>query len=172
MIFLITGGSGSGKSALAERVCSALGGNLIYLATMPIWTEEDRKKVERHHMLRTGRGFVTLERQNHLEPLPEAEDTVLLECLSTFTANRIFSGEPCRDWENRLWQELRPLLNRRGHTVIVTAETGGDGAAYPQETEGYREILWGLNRRIAGIADCVAESVCGIPVVLKGKLPC
>lgn len=172
MIVLITGGSGSGKSALAEQVVSALGGKLIYLATMPIWTEEDRKKVERHHKLRAGRGFETIERQNRLEPLPEETDTVLLECLSTFTANRMFSGEACEDWENRLWTELQALLGRKGHTVIVSAETGGDGAVYPEETERYRQVLAGLNRRLAQTADAVAESVCGIPVVMKGKLPC
>ena len=171
MICLISGGSGSGKSALAEKICASLGGRRIYIATMPVFTDEDRKKVARHHALRAGRGFETLEMSGKLSPVPP-EATVLLECLSTFTANRMFSGETCADWEERLWAELQPILNRPGHTVIVSADTSGDGLRYDPETEAYRAVLTGLSRRIALRSDCAVETVCGIPLILKGTLPC
>ena len=43
MLIFISGGSASGKSALAERVCCALPGEHIYIATMPVRTPSDRK---------------------------------------------------------------------------------------------------------------------------------
>ena len=43
MTVFISGGSGSGKSALAEHICAALGGELLYIATMPVYSEEDKK---------------------------------------------------------------------------------------------------------------------------------
>ena len=171
MIYFISGGSGSGKSALAERVCAALGGRCIYIATMPVYTDEDRKKVARHHALRAGRGFETMEMPGRLTAVPE-EATVLLECLSTFTANRMFSGETEENWAETLWAELLPLLRRKGHTVIVSADVSGDGADYGEGTEAYRRVLNELACRLCAAADAAVETVCGIPLVRKGTLPC
>ena len=171
MIVFISGGSGSGKSALAERICAALGGRCIYIATMPVYSDEDRKKVARHHALRAGRGFETLEMPGKLTPVPDGA-TVLLECLSTFTANRIFSGETSEDWVETLWSELQPLLRRAGHTVIVSADVSADGADYGEGTEEYRRVLASLACRLCAAADTAVETVCGIPLVRKGTLPC
>ena len=170
MIAFVSGGSGSGKSALAERICAALPGPRTYVATMPVYSPEDERKVARHHALRAGRGFATLEMPGHLGPVP-AEGALLLECLSTFTANRMFSGESCADWEAALWAELQPLLDRPGDTVIVSADVSGDGTRYDEFTEAYRAVLTGLGCRICGRADLVAECVCGLPLVKKGSLP-
>lgn len=171
MIVIVSGGSGSGKSALAEKICASLGGKRIYIATMPVFTEEDRKKVARHHALRAGRGFETLEMPGKLSPVP-LEATVLLECLSTFTANRMFSGDTAVDWTETLWAELCPLLDRPGHTVIVSADASGDGTEYDPETERYRQTLTALTARLCARADLAVETVCGIPLILKGTLPC
>ena len=63
MLILVTGGSGSGKSAFAEQkaVSLAAGGELVYLATMQVYGEEGKKKVERHRQLRRGKGCETIE---------------------------------------------------------------------------------------------------------------
>jgi len=171
MIAFVSGGSASGKSDLAEKICTALGGRRVYIATMPVYSDEDRKKVARHHALRADRGFETLEMPNRLSPVP-ADADVLLECLSTFTANRMFSGETCEDWTEQLWSELQPLLRRPGHTVIVSADVAGDGIAYAEGTAAYCRTLTALGCRLCAEADLVAECVCGIPLVKKGALPC
>ena len=173
MLYFVSGGSASGKSALAERICCALPGEHVYIATMPVRTAEDERKVARHHALRAGRGFAyTLEMPDRLGPVPEGV-TVLFECLSTFTANRMFSGEPepADGWEAALWAELQPLLALPEHTVIVSAEVGCDGLDFDELTEGYRAVLTGLGRRLAAAADCAVESVCGRAAVHKGRLP-
>ena len=65
MLELVTGGSGSGKSAYAEsRICEWNRQDpkpLFYIATMYPYGEETEKKIERHRMLRKGKGFETLE---------------------------------------------------------------------------------------------------------------
>ena len=175
MFIFVSGGSASGKSALAERICCALPGEHIYIATMPVRSEEDARKVARHHALRAGRGFsATLEMPGRLDlaALP-GEAAVLLECLSTYTANRMFEGTPPPDgdWLPFLRDELRPLLDRPGHTVIVSADIGGDGAEYDAWTEDYRRVLTGLGRFLADAADCAVEACCGCAAVRKGRLP-
>ena len=68
MLYFVSGGSASGKSALAERICCALPGEHIYIATMPVRDAEDERKVARHHALRAGRGFAaTLEMPGRLD---------------------------------------------------------------------------------------------------------
>ena len=77
MMTLILGGSGSGKSAFAEnyllravadkqkldkRECRK-----YYIATMQIWDAEMQAKVDRHHRLRQGKGFTTIEQPVALE---------------------------------------------------------------------------------------------------------
>jgi len=173
MLCFVSGGSASGKSALAERICAALPAERhIYIATMPVHGPEDERKVARHHALRAGRGFETLEMPNRLYPVPP-DAAVLLECLSTFTANRMFSGEtpPACGWLDGLWAELQPLLSRPGPTVIVSAEVGADGMAYDPYTEDYRRTLTGLGVRFCARSDCAVEAVCGRMRVHKGALP-
>ena len=175
MLVFLSGGSASGKSALAERVCMALSpaAEHIYIATMPVRSPEDERKVARHHALRAGRGFArTLEMPGRLDAAAVPPDAaVLLECLSTFTANRMFEGEaapPGGDWLEALWAELRPLLDRPGDTVIVSADVSGDGLTFGASTEAYRRVLTGLGVRLCERADCAIEAVSGLPKVHKG----
>lgn len=72
MIHLVTGGSGSGKSEYAENWLTGRNkkdGTYIYIATMQPYTEETMKKIERHHRLRAGKGFRTLEKYTDLSEL-------------------------------------------------------------------------------------------------------
>lgn len=68
MILLVTGGSGSGKSEYAEGEILALGKRRrIYVATMRPWDEECERRILRHHELRAGKGFETVECYGNLE---------------------------------------------------------------------------------------------------------
>ena len=52
MLTLVTGGSGSGKSAFAEdRVLSFGDAQRIYIATMHPFDEESHKRIERHQKM-------------------------------------------------------------------------------------------------------------------------
>ena len=66
MITLITGGSGSGKSAYAEKyICHASNEKgykeKYYIATMQVFDDEGQRKIDRHRRLRAGKGFITIE---------------------------------------------------------------------------------------------------------------
>ena len=181
MTVFITGGSGSSKSAFAESIAQKLGGSLVYVATMPVASDEDKAKVERHHALRAGKGFVTLERPGKLADLPDGGETMLIECLSTHVANLMFSPDNAptdaaqnntAHWTKLLKTELTPLLHRKGNTIFVSAEIASDGAIYSPETEAYRSVLTAINRHLADSCDATVEVVCGIPVRIKGELPC
>ena len=181
MTVFICGGSASGKSAFAESVAQKLGGSLVYVATMPVNGPEDAERVERHHRLRAGKGFVTLERQNHLSALPDDGETILIESIETHVANLMFSPDTAPDdavqnntahWVELLKAELAPLLTRSGNTIFVSSVVSEDGVTYSPETELYKKVLNAIHCFLAEQADAVYEMVCGIPVRIKGELPC
>ena len=75
-MILITGGSGSGKSAYGEkRILEAGEMTRYYIATMEVFGEEGRKKVERHKMLRQGKGFITIESPKDVGRVEKLEKT-------------------------------------------------------------------------------------------------
>lgn len=172
----IYGGSGSGKSELAEELAHRLsrGGPLVYLATMEPMGEDARRRIARHRQLREGRGFVTLEQPAALDRRQLPEDcTLLLECLGTWVANEIFSPQGAGsthapaavDWG------LGALRRQTRHLVVVGNDLGADGIRYSPETRAYQALLGEVSRRLAARSQLVAEVVCGIPILLKGELP-
>ena len=97
MMTLVIGGSGSGKSAYAEKISVELGGqsNKYYLATMKVYDKEIQQKVERHRRMRSKKGFLTIEQpiriQKALEKMEAGSRIALLECISNLTANEMFA---------------------------------------------------------------------------------
>lgn len=173
MTALVTGGSGSGKSAWAEALACALApGRKYYLATMYSGGAEAQARIARHRRQRAGRGFETVECPEQLDAVPVGgEDTALLECLSNLTANVMFSSGISGGYTEHLWAQLEGLMDRCGSLVIVSNEIFSDGITYDPGTAAYLETLGTLNRLAARRADLVVEVVCGIPVPLKGTLP-
>ena len=195
MLALITGGSGSGKSAYAEKLACKLAENkreknrCYYLATMMVFGEEGRRKVERHKNMRKGKGFLTVEQPldiiNFLEQSggyaggetqsresAGERDTVLLECMSNLTANEMFRKQPPEEPETvteKIVSEIDCLGERLKHLVIVTNNVFEDGILYEKETMAYIRALGEINRRLAERADVVTEVVAGIPVAVKGE---
>lgn len=171
---LVTGGSGSGKSAWAEELlCTLCPGPKLYLATMPPSGPGAAAHIARHRSMRASKGFSTLECPG---PLPISHippgSAVLLEDLSNLLANLRFSPAPPTDCVQVLWEQLSALARRCGHLVVVSNEIFSDGMAYDPDTMDYIALLGSLNRLLARRADLAAEVVCGIPLVLKGALPC
>ena len=166
MLILVSGGAASGKSEYAERLAVEAGaGPLVYVATMEVWGEEDRLRVERHRELRRGKGFLTVEAPRRLweAEIPEGS-TVLLECLSNLCANECFGPEGFAGARERILRGVEHLLTHCVHVVIVTNELFSDGVTYPPETEAYLALLADLNRTLAARAHQVWEVCCGIPL--------
>lgn len=175
MIHLILGGSGSGKSSYAESEAVRLRENrtLYYLATMQVYGEEGRKKVERHRNLRAGKGFLTQECPVDLADVCAQMDVgsvALLECISNLTANEMFRGEQIAavdDVVEKIEQDVKRVAAQVKHLVIVSNNVFEDGIAYEKETMQYLEALGRINVRLARMADRVTEVVVGIPVCLS-----
>ena len=174
MIHLITGGSGSGKSAYAEDwlLARKKSGGCIYVATMEPYGEEGKRRIARHQALRAGKGFVTRECQRDLEALEILPNGgILLECVSNLAANEFFGRDGTQkgiqDTTEKILEGIRHLKRHTECLVIVTNEVCSDLCRYSAGTEAYRMLLGGLNQRLCGMAQMVTEVVYGIPVEIK-----
>ena len=175
---LIIGGSGSGKSAYAEDYMVSISEDRkkYYIATMQIYDEEGKRKVERHRMLRGGKGFSTIEQPVDIGKAAEkmeAEDrTALLECVSNLTANEMFSGEVPGTEEviiEKIVGGIAVLNRELTHLVIVSNNVFEDGNVYDKTTMAYIRAMGRINQKLAEMADEVVEVVVGIPIVIKAK---
>lgn len=171
MIALVTGGSGSGKSAYAERLVKEISReNRVYLATMRVWDAESERRVERHRAQRAELGFRTVECPVNLDAAElDPESTVLLEDISNLVANEMFDAEG--DVE-RLIPSLQRLAGRCANLVMVGNDVFSDGGAYEASTLEYMRLLAKVNAAMAELADCGIEVVFSIPVIFKGEKPC
>ena len=170
MIYLITGGSGCGKSTWAEKLVESLpAGKRIYIATMQVYDRESEIRVQRHRAQRAGLGFRTVECEKDLAAVQVGTGSVvLLEDLVNLAANEMFDGgDP-----NRIVPALRNLAERCRHLIMVTNDLFSDGVIYSSSVQEYLRRLADINRQAAAMADCVIEVVYSIPVALKGEVPC
>ena len=170
MIHLITGGSGSGKSAYAETQILKLNGDCrIYIATMYPYDEESHQRIARHRRMRSEKRFTTKECYRELEKVevPQNAD-VLLECMSNLVANEMFwpdgAGKAAAE---EILNGVKLLAKRCRNLVIVSNEIFSDGMDYGEETREYQKVLAKINRETALLADKVTEVVYGIPVEVK-----
>lgn len=187
MMELITGGSGSGKSAWAEsRVCRLRRKEektrscrvpLYYIATMFPGGKETEKKINNHRQMRAGKGFTTLEwyldfkgqvRRQAPDDLREA--CVLVECMSNLTANEMYmDGGAGERAVEQITEGIRLLKETCRHLVIVTNEVFSESGTDSGEMRKYKENLGRINRMLAEKADRVTEVVWGIPCTVKGS---
>ena len=163
MFFVVTGGSGSGKSAFAEKLTASLGeGRRIYIATMMCFDEEGKKRISRHRAMRADKHFETLERYTDLCGLEVPEDSILLlECMSNLVAKE--------GTVKAVVEGLHHLRKKARHLVVVTNEIFSDGLEYDPETKKYQAYLGAVNCRMAEEADGFYEVVYGLPLVRKGE---
>ena len=188
MLELVTGGSGSGKSAYAEkhicrihRMLSRKAGQelpLFYIAAMIPRGKETLGKIERHRKMRETKGFQTLEWYTDIagkireKSLP-GNACVLLECLSNLTANEMYEPEGAGErTADAVTEGVRMLKDSCAAVVVVTNEVFSETPAVirkePDEMTRYKNILGEINQKLAGEADQVTEVVYGIPCGIIG----
>ena len=177
MMILVVGGSGSGKSSYAEKTAVSLaqsGMKKYYLATMQVFDDEGRKKVDRHRKLRNGKGFFTIEQpvriSSALEKMEDGDRAVLLECISNLTSNEMFSEKKAMTeiqvTENVI-RDIKMLKEQTNHLVVVSNNVFEDGITYDETTTKYIRAMGKINQKLAALADRVVEVVEGIPVIIK-----
>lgn len=176
MLHIITGGSGSGKSAYAEDKIFALSGQAskakrIYIATMYPFEEESHQRIKKHREMRKNKDFETMECFTGLKQLEVSKNSyVLLECMSNLIANEMFLDFGAKEETvKEVLEGIDLLLKSVKELVIVTNEIFSGSGFYSESTKDYLRCLGSINQQLVKKADNVVEVVYGIPVLLKGE---
>lgn len=187
-LVLVTGGSRSGKSALAQRLGEAIDGPRTFIATCPLGDDEElAARVRRHQQDRAAAGWSTIE-----EPVTLAAalrraggDVRLVDCLTLWVSNLMWQAaqsapgqsaasddDPGPLSEDDVAGAARELVDAArqldGTTVLVTNEVGLGVVPTSAVARRYRDLVGRCNQTIAAAADVVLLTVCGLPLVLKG----
>ena len=181
-IVLVTGGSRSGKSVLAENKAFEYGdGSVLYIATA-IATDEDMKERIRMHQARRDARWDTHEGFKDItDALVKTEKTTaLLDCITVFITNYMFNEE--RDFdtitkdeihalEDLILEKLREIVmtarREDKNLIMVTNEVGMCLVSPYRMSRIFSDINGKANEMLASLSDEVYLSVCGIPMQLK-----
>jgi adenosylcobinamide kinase / adenosylcobinamide-phosphate guanylyltransferase len=170
MIVLVTGGARSGKSAIAEARCLALGAAQLpratYIATAEPFDDEMRARIAQH---RARRGP---EWHDHPAPMDLAQalhatDTGparLVDCLTMWLNNLIYHQRDVAQARG----DLRAALGQmRAPVVLVSNEIGMGIVPDNALARSFRDAQGLLNQEIAAVADEVILAVSGLPLRVK-----
>lgn len=181
-IILVTGGSRSGKSVLAEKKAVEYGeGSVLYLATA-IPTDDDMRERIRMHQERRDARWDTHE---GFKDIPQAlkqteKTTALLDCITVFITNYMFdqerdfdtiTKEEIHELEDQILDELRKIVEtarrEEKNLIMVTNEVGMCIVSPYRMSRIFSDISGRANEMLASLSDEVYLSMCGIPMQLK-----
>lgn len=175
-MILVTGGTRSGKSTLAERLAADFGGRVLYVATAEPGDDEMRLRIERHQAGRPPEWGTLTAPRDVVERLREVEgqwDTILFDCLTLYTTNLLLEKEAeSPDPEVVLAYDMQGLADylaeRWPRSVVVTNEVGSGIVPAHRLSRLFRDLQGRVNQVFARKADEVYLCVSGIPLKIKG----
>jgi adenosylcobinamide kinase/adenosylcobinamide-phosphate guanylyltransferase len=170
--FLI-GGARSGKSSLAVRLASAVGGQVVVVATAEARDDDMAQRIRAHRASRP-EGWRTVEAPIGLLDAVDAvhEDAcVVLDCLTLWVSNAIEAG----DSEEQIDAEARSLTSilagRPASSVVVSNEVGLGIVPTNALARTYRDVLGRVNAAFAAGASRSLFVVAGRGLPLEDVTP-
>jgi adenosylcobinamide kinase/adenosylcobinamide-phosphate guanylyltransferase len=181
ILTLISGGVRSGKSACAEKIAISLPGSRAYIATCPVIDAETETRIARHRERRAADNWTTFEEETELAAAirrASAHDIVLIECLTLWINNLMWRAEQRggRMYEDDITKACREVLlacaEHPGHIIMVINEVGLGVIPENAAARQFCDLSGRCAQTVAAASDNVIFTSCGLPLVLKGALPC
>ena len=178
---LVFGGARSGKSAYAERLATASGKEVVYIATATAGDAEMAARIV-HHRAQRPAAWQTVEQPTALAATLAAwrapERLVLVDCLTLWLSNLMFSdGKHYPDvgaialpdcFHEERAALLAELETDRGDVLLVSNEVGMGIVPWGAVSRSYADEAGRLNQSVAAVCDRVVLVAAGLPLMLKG----
>jgi adenosylcobinamide kinase/adenosylcobinamide-phosphate guanylyltransferase len=169
-ITLVLGGVRSGKSHYAQDLVTG-GGRVAFIATAEALDSEMEKRITKHREERPS-SWTTLEAPVAIEDAilqcGGKFDVILVDCLTLWTSNLMMAEDSDTDRIFARANRLCGALQEVTCSVVLVSNEVGSGIV-PASDAGrlYRDLLGGVNQRVAAVADKVLLLVAGYPLTVK-----
>jgi adenosylcobinamide kinase / adenosylcobinamide-phosphate guanylyltransferase len=183
-IILVTGGARSGKSSYAESLAKKFSEEVLYIATAVPFDDEMKDRIAKHRESRPTNWY-TYEGYRNLKQIFQKDiascDVILLDCITVMVTNLMFdligenvemlTSEDLLRIEKEVMKEVSDFVDstyETSKTVIFVTNELGSGLV-PEYKLGriFRDIAGRVNQYLAGRANEVFMTVCGIPMKIK-----
>jgi len=182
-LVLVLGGDRSGKSQFAVTMASQRSSRVLFVATAEPGDEEMQQRIQSHKRSRPAQ-WRTLETPTgigiRLAEEIKNEQVVIVDCLGLLVSNLLSQATDFTQTDKidvpkaqklvdgEIEQLLKAVSQIDASFVIVSNEVGM--GLVPDNKLGriYRDLLGGVNQKVAAKADEVYLLVAGIPWKLKG----
>ena len=173
-IRLVLGGARSGKSSYAEKLVTATGLPVTYIATAQVYDDEFKARVQ-HHKDRRPASWALVAEPHHLTEalarIASPNQCVIVDCLTLWLAQWICAD--CNPPQNSSWQSerdtfLKLLPNLSGTIILVSNEVGMGIVPLGEINRQFQDEQGRLNQAVANIANKVSFIAAGLPINLKG----
>lgn len=179
---LVFGGARSGKSAYAERLASASGKPVIYLATAQAGDTEMQSRIA-HHQVQRPAEWVTVEQALLLADAitrhSTADNLILVDCLTLWLSNLLFAEQidypdvgkitPPDIFTEQRSLFLKALETCAGDVIMVTNEVGMGIIPQGAISRWFVDEAGRLNQAVAAQCEQVTWVAAGLPLHLKSK---
>lgn len=168
-IILITGGTRSGKSSMAESMALSLSPHPIYMATARIWDEEFRQRIIRHQQNR-GPQWTNIEEEKQLSLHDCSGRVVLVDCITLWCTNFFFDlGADVQQALQAVEEEFDRFTAQEATFLFVTNEIGLGEVSANEVQRKFTDLQGWVNQYVAQRADEVYLMVSGIPLCIKNS---
>lgn len=172
---LFTGGTRSGRSALALRWAESVATPRAFLATARVEDEETALRVARHQAQR-GAGWSAWETPLDVvagleKARADGAGVAVVDCVTLWLSNLMARELPERDILDRV-ADLASWLGRAPLPVaVVTGELGMGMVALTPIGRAFCDVHGEANQMLASACRLGVLVCCGVPIAIKGCLP-
>jgi adenosyl cobinamide kinase/adenosyl cobinamide phosphate guanylyltransferase len=169
----LVGGARSGKSTLAVRLASALGGPVVVVATSEPRDDEMAERIRAHRAARPAEWDVVeapLGLLGAIEGVRE-DASVVLDCLTLWVSNQFEDGAADGDVEGEALKVASALATRSTPSVVVSNEVGLGIVPANELARRYRDALGRVNASFAADAERSYLVVAGRGLPLEEVTP-
>lgn len=167
---MITGGTRSGKSRLAEELAAKRGEQLLYLATAHGGDAEMTERISRHQQ-RRGAAWQTIEEPYELLPVLTGHDgwfnATLVDCITLWLTNLLLDPNRCASALDRVRELAAAAKNLQTPLILVSNEVGMGIVPDNALARRFRDLAGEANEILAAAADEVYVTFAGLPLKLK-----
>lgn len=167
MIYYISGGERSGKSAYGEQLACSLSKTPVYLATSRVWDDNFKSRIEKHKASRH-QNWINREEEKQLSRSIYIGEVVLIDCVTLWLTNYFtdFDSniEKCLIEARR---EIDLLVKKDATVIFISNEIGMGGHASTSVGRKFTELQGLVNQYIAKQADKATVVISGLPLSLK-----